>query len=229
MAHRCDSTSGRSLKPQTLPSKRLMLWNHHNKKILRGCMLIVVPMLAFTITMLCLVFANQIDPSGCPLPDLCSNRNETNTVSCITDILEVFSLAIVSWIPMLTSLLQGLCKAYYTRASVGHLAFVSSLSASFAGFLVAAQMTLFSYVLASRLSQSGCTASNSPYAISLVIRLLNAEIPVLWNLVTRKVTSVVSNRTTSKQPPAVRLSMLMFVASLVCRYAQQSLIPSRRY
>jgi hypothetical protein len=116
--------------------------------------------------------------------------------------------------------LKEFWKVCYTRASVGHLAFISSLSATFAGFLIAAQMTLFSYVLASRLSRDGHTASDSPYAINLVIRLLNAEISLLWNMATRKFKSVVSDRTSSKQPPAVRLSMFVFIASLVCRYEQ---------
>lgn len=126
---------------------------------------------------------------------------------------------------LIRSLVQGLWKAYYTRASVGDLAFVSSLSASFAGFLVAAQMTLFSYILAGRLNRDSKTANSSPYATSLVIRLLNAEIPLLWDLAIRRVASLIKNRTPNKQPPAVRLSLLMFLASLTCRYVHYRLAP----
>jgi hypothetical protein len=84
-------------------------------------------------------------------------------------------------------------------------------------------MTLFSFVLAARLLRENETpdnsqASNSPYGTSLVIRLLNAEVPLLWDLGTRKIGSLVKNQAQNGQPLAVRLSLLMFLASFICRY-----------
>jgi hypothetical protein len=45
--------------------------------------MIVVPMLAFPITMISLVFANRIYPFDCPNVELCSILDETNVQSPI--------------------------------------------------------------------------------------------------------------------------------------------------
>ena len=67
------------------PLVRHTFWSMHNKRILKGCSLVAVPMSALTISMLYLVFANQIDPKGCPLSELCFNSDQTITVSVTTD------------------------------------------------------------------------------------------------------------------------------------------------
>lgn len=63
------------------PFRDQAIWSRHNQKILKTCALVVLPMLAFTIAILSLVFANQIDPYDCPNADLCSTTNTTTAVS----------------------------------------------------------------------------------------------------------------------------------------------------
>lgn len=97
------------------------------------------------------------------------------------------------------------------------LAFVSSLSAALAGMLVAVQMTLFDYVLAARFCHDSKEASCNPYDNSLVIRLLNAEIALLWDLCTRRTSLLVKNKTPRKQPQALRIRLGVCLASVICR------------
>jgi hypothetical protein len=59
---------------------------------------------------------------------------------------------------------------------------------------------------------------NSSHAISLVVRFLNAEVPLLWDLGTRHVAMVFKNQAPRKHSPAVRLSLIVFLTSLMCRY-----------
>lgn len=89
--------------------------------------------------------------------------------------------------------LWDIAKTYLTTVPVGRLAFVSSLSAALAGILVAAQMTLFSYVVAAQLLHKSTSTSSGPYATSPMIRFLITDIDLPWDLVIRWIVLLAKN------------------------------------
>jgi hypothetical protein len=150
-------------------------WKNHNRKIILSCFLITIPILAFTITTFWLVFAKSIKISSCPYPDLCYNVNTADT-------------------------LRG--SNYYVDLPVGRLAFVASLSSTISFMLIAACMTTYGSVAArqllelSKLSVQGKELP-SPYDITILIRLLNAEVLLLWDLCGRYFLQVIRRRSDS--------------------------------
>ncbi|KAH6644208.1 hypothetical protein C7974DRAFT_439475 [Boeremia exigua] len=126
---------------------------HHLKKVLLSSAFIVVPMVAFTITVLVVLFSNVVDLDYCPPSQLCNHTVTAGMNS--TD--------------------------YYVDFPVGRLAFVASLSSTFSLALVAAIMTMYGYVVAKQvlslpedLGQQ--TGSPSSHEMSTLIRVLNGEI-----------------------------------------------------
>lgn len=132
-------------------------WKTHTKKILVAASLIVIPMVAFTVAILAIVFSNIVDLYHCPEPELCPYRNVLPT--------------------------NG--SDYYVDFSVGRLAFVSSLSSTISLALVAAVMTTYGYIVADgflRVSKASDTRDQlpSPFETSTIKRLLNAEVFLLF-------------------------------------------------
>jgi hypothetical protein len=152
---------------RTQPKKTLWgstrLWKDHNKEIVIACSLVLLPMVGFSVLILGLVFDNRFSLNECPSPELCHNVNSP-------DLLRGFN--------------------YYVDLPVGRLAFISSLSATISFSCVAALMTLYAFSTARHLTTthelSGEFEKNpSPHDITLIIRLLDADTSLLWELATR--------------------------------------------
>ncbi|KAF9701743.1 hypothetical protein EKO04_000960 [Ascochyta lentis] len=120
-------------------------------------------MIAFTVAILTIVFVNEVNLEYCPHPELC---------------------------PYLDNSGPSNSSEYYVDVSVGRLAFVSSLSSTISFALVASLMTLYGYVVAKQMLRASIQCNKkatlpSPYYMSTLIRILNAEIVPLWDTLSR--------------------------------------------
>jgi ABC-type Fe3+ transport system permease subunit len=175
-------------------------WSTHSRKILFLAFLVVVPIIAFTVTIISIVFVNSIDLNDCPDRDLCPYTNTTPGPANSSD--------------------------YYVDFSVGRLAFVSSLSSTISFALVAAMMSLYGYVVAKQImhasKEPGSQANlPTPYGASTLIRLLNAETILLGEMLLSGCRKVLTRkrvqRKPSKQPQLLRMCMSVLLLSLTAR------------
>lgn len=156
-------------KTPTLPGNRRAsrtwwpkFWEPYTRNILFACGLVVLPMVAFTMTILWVVFANRLDEARCPYSDLCPDRSHLNS--------------------------NMSSENYYVAFPAGRLAFISSLSATISFGLVGILMIIFAYSTASELlidgkDDTGKSSLPSPYQFSLIVRLLNAEVLALCEVI----------------------------------------------
>ncbi|KAF2744962.1 hypothetical protein M011DRAFT_460452 [Sporormia fimetaria CBS 119925] len=148
----------------------------YSRKIFIACGLVVLPMLAFTVAIVWVVFANRLERADCPYPELCPGSHLLNTTSS---------------------------SMYYVDYSAGRLAFISSLSATISFALVSILMMIYAYTTASELLQSTEQDSRrdvlpSPYQVSILLRVLNAEILVLMELGWERLTRIFWNKERSR-------------------------------
>ncbi|KAH6633296.1 hypothetical protein C7974DRAFT_169050 [Boeremia exigua] len=153
--------SSKQARPKTggyTPAVRI---STHTHNILVACSLIVLPMIIFTSVALAFVFSNTVSNQGCSFDDLCPTAGLINTTSS---------------------------NYYYVDFSATSLVFISSWSSTISFALVGVLMSMYAYSIAAEMlhrpdfsPQHG--NAMSPYQLSLVIRVLNAEIFSLWNLV----------------------------------------------
>lgn len=186
-------------------------WEAHTWKIFLASSLIVIPMVAFTITILWVVFANKLHQAGCPYPELCPGPDVVNITSP---------------------------SHYYIDFSATQLAFISSWSSTVSFMLISAFMTIFGYSIAKTFLSSSTSpvepnALPAPYQLSVMIRLLNADLLYLWELGLQTIKSVFWNKEkshTSKQeyrtPITLRAGISIFVVCVIGRYVLQASILS---
>ncbi|KAJ8112531.1 hypothetical protein OPT61_g5117 [Boeremia exigua] len=132
----------------------------HTHNILVACGLIVLPMIIFTSVALAFVFSNTVSNEGCSFDNLCPTAGLINTTSN---------------------------AYYYVDFSATSLVFISSWSSTISFTLVGVLMSIYAYSVAAQMLHHPNFAphhrdSPSPYQLSLVIRVLNAEILSLWSL-----------------------------------------------
>lgn len=128
-------------------------WGGHTRRILLLSFFAVIPMIAFAIAILAIVFKHGVDLNECPDPGLCPYTNGTAPANS---------------------------SNYYINYSVGRIAFVSSLSSTISFALVPFMMSMFGYVVASQLLRDskephGQISLPTPYVTSKLIRFLNTE------------------------------------------------------
>lgn len=177
-------------------------WRTHTQKILLACGLIVAPMFAFTIALVWIVFANLLNQRPCPFPDLCPGPELLNTTGDFY---------------------------YYVDFPATRLAFLASLSSSISFSLVSIVMSIYAYSIAKELLDSSMGPNQgqslpSPYQMSVLIRLLNAEILTFWELGCAKFSEIFWRRERSqdgervqRSPRMVKASIGIFVFSLLAR------------
>lgn len=139
--------------------------------------------------------------NGCPYPELCPGPDILNTSS----------------------------KTYYhVDYPAARLVFISSWSSTVSLSFVSMQMTLFGYLIASRMLRASSADDQvklpSPYQTSILMRVLNADLLVLWDQGTRKLKKVFwaseqsSDSVDARSPQLVRASVMMFLFCLFGRY-----------
>ncbi|KAF1364665.1 hypothetical protein EJ07DRAFT_151120 [Lizonia empirigonia] len=153
--------SSKQARPKTGDYTPAVRISTHTHKILVACGLIVFPMIIFTSVVLAFVFSNTVSNQGCSFDDLCPAAGLINATSS---------------------------TYYYVDFSATSLVFISSWSSTISFALVVVLMSMYAYSIAAQMLHHPDFAPQlgnglSPYQLSLVIRVLNAEILSLWSLV----------------------------------------------
>jgi hypothetical protein len=153
----------------TPPSRARTLrrpWQMHNRKIILACGLALIPMLAFTLTFLGLVFSRSVKQNAECAPgyeELCPASLSFNTTAGVSS------------------------ANYYVDYPAARLVFLGSLSSTISFSLVGVLMAIYSYSIACELlsvsqARDDLGALPDPYQTSMLVRVLNAELLSLWEL-----------------------------------------------
>lgn len=156
-------------------------------------------MLISSVVILYIVYANLVTPT-CPLEELCQGSELRN----------------------------GTSKAFYfVDFSAAQLAFISSWSATVSFALVGFLMVFVSYANASSLLQASERDDQddlpSPHQMSVLLRVLNAEMMILWDLASSKVKRIFWNREKETEnmqhtSPILSTSVIVLLISIAARY-----------
>ena len=176
-----------------------LAWQPYTQKIILHCLIVTTPMLVSSIAILYIVYTNLITPT-CALQELCQASEVVNVTS----------------------------KAfYYIDFSAAQLAFVSSWSATVSFALVGFLMAFASYANASSLLHASEKDDQddlpSPHQMSVLLRVLNAEMMILWDLASSKVKRVFWHREKESEDvqhtsPILGASVIILLLSLLARY-----------
>ncbi|KAF2650131.1 hypothetical protein K491DRAFT_149337 [Lophiostoma macrostomum CBS 122681] len=161
----------------------------HARNILLQCLLVTTPMLASSIAVLYIVYAHLIE-GDCPTAELCPGSELANTTS------------------------KGY---YYVDFPAARLAFVSSLSSTVSFTLVGFFMTTYAYVNAAALLHASDNADQAslptPHQMSVLLKVLNAEMMVLYTLATSKLKRIFWNK--NEEPPLRNTSHILDTSIIV--------------
>ncbi|KAH9869875.1 hypothetical protein J1614_006795 [Plenodomus biglobosus] len=194
-AESSQKPSGRSYK--SLPTLRL-----YKKQILYASLLVVLPMVTFSIVILALVFTRLVKNLSCHHEAMCPTPPLINITSS---------------------------SYYYVDYPATRLVFISSWSSTVSFALISAIMVMFAYRGAAQLMEASSSTdpgSNlpSPYQMSLLLRILNVDYLSLWAYVRHgvrsgtlrnKTTSHSLERTTMLNSAAVALSLSLLTSILI--------------
>jgi hypothetical protein len=173
----------------------------HTRKIVLHCLLVTTPMLASALVILGIVYSKLVT-SNCPDVELCRGSDFANSTSN---------------------------HVYYVDYPAARLAFISSWSSTVSFALVSFLMAFSAYINAAELlgaSESGEQDSlPTPHQMSVLLRVLNAELMVLWDLAALRVKSVFwraekdsSDPTTLHQTsPILSTSITILLGGIVAR------------
>ncbi|KAF2629852.1 hypothetical protein BU25DRAFT_336057 [Macroventuria anomochaeta] len=148
----------------------------HRRKVVLCCLAIVTPMLASCSVVVWIVFANLVH-ENCPVEELCHELDAINTTSR---------------------------NHFYIDFPAARLAFIASSSSTVSFALIGLLMTMHAYTnAASFLRASNGVQTGSlltPRQLSTLLRVLNAEWMVLWDLSTSKLKAVFWDREDDTHP-----------------------------
>jgi hypothetical protein len=169
----------------------------HTRRIITHCLLVVTPLLASSFIVVYIVYTNLVS-GGCPSKELCPEiLNDTSE------------------------------NHYYIDFPAARLAFISSGSATVSFALLAVIMAMHSYSNAASFihtsAKSGQGSLPSPHQMSVLLRVLNAELAVLWDLAYTRVRRVFwdRERETNSSAESTRLlgvGIIVLLAGLVARF-----------
>ena len=173
------------------------IWKSHTRKIIVQCLLITTPMVASSLTIAWIVYANLVNEK-CPSEELCPGSDITGATSS---------------------------NYFYVDFPAARLALISSASSTLSFTLIGYLMTITAYNTAAsllRASKSGFHEElPSPYQLSTLLRVLNAELMVLWTLAISKIKRVFWHRERagdSRPPRVLRTGVLVFIAGIIARF-----------
>lgn len=179
--------------------KLSLAWERYTQKIVLHCLIVITPMLVSSLVIIYIVYANLVTPS-CVSRELCPASGHINTTS------RAF---------------------YYINFPAAQLAFVSSWSATVSFALVGFLMAFASYANANALLRisEGQEQDDlpTPHQMSMLLRVLNAEMMVLWELGSAKFKDVFWHRkqeveTVKRSSPILNTSVIVLLISIVAGY-----------
>ena len=142
--------------------KRAFCFSRATCDILFSCLVVLIPILGFSIAIIYIVFHYWVDTTNCPFPELCSPLNTINERGAV----------------------------YYLNFPATRLVFIASWSSSLSFALAGVLMGLFSWPLAYRLLKTNPSRSEraafTPRQAGLLVNVLNgSQMPVLRSLFPR--------------------------------------------
>ncbi|KAF2442235.1 hypothetical protein P171DRAFT_487485 [Karstenula rhodostoma CBS 690.94] len=176
--------------------KLTLAWQQYTQKIVLHCLVVTTPMLVSSLVILYIVYANLVTPS-CASKELCPATGLVNTTS------RAF---------------------YYIDFPAAQLAFVSSWSATVSFALDGFLMAFASYANANALLRASEGGEQddlpTPHQMSVLLRVLNAKMMVLWDLAIMKVKNVFWHRETEAETvkcssPILNTNVVVLLVSIV--------------
>ncbi|KAF1939998.1 hypothetical protein EJ02DRAFT_495830 [Clathrospora elynae] len=177
-----------------------------NRSIIFVCCLVLLPMIGFTVVIIWMIWAHKIEPSACPYPELCMSPEQLNQ----------------------THLGSG---DYIVDFPAARLVFIASWSSTLSTAFIGCIMAIYGYIAASqllRLSDADWHEQPhpSPYQVTLLIRILNADLLVLWDLGFAGIKDALWDRTRSdkkksRMPGLLWSTMVVFLFSILCSFSIQ--------
>jgi hypothetical protein len=175
----------------------MKLWTSHTRKIIVRCLAITTPMIASSLVISWIVYANLVQ-GKCLSVELCPG----------TDVLGAAS-----------------ANYFYIDFPAARLALISSASSTLSFTLIGYLMTITAYNTTASLLRASASGVHeelpSPYQLSILLRVLNAELMVLWTLAWSKIKRVFWHRdeTGNARPPHVlRTGVLVFLAAIIAGF-----------
>ncbi|KAI8932959.1 hypothetical protein NX059_010428 [Plenodomus lindquistii] len=183
---------------------RIPALQQYKKQIIFMSLLVVLPMTAFTMVILVLVFDNLAKDLNCPIAALCPAPPLINVTSS---------------------------SHYYVDYPATRVVFVSSWSSTVSFALISAIMVLCAYSSAAQLIKASSSSHAnvdlpSPYQLSLLIRILNVEYLSLWTYLRGKVAlrrDPLVRSTTKILSPTAMVLFLSIITSIAIQAADSYL------
>jgi hypothetical protein len=177
------------------------IWKSHSRKIVVYCLLITTPMIASSLAIARIVYANLVN-ENCPFEELCPGSDVIGATSA---------------------------SYFYVDFPAARLALISSASSTLSFTLIGYLMTITTYNTAASLLRTSKTGLHeelpSPYQLSVLLRVLNAELMVLWTLAWSKVRRVFwhGERTGDSRPPHIlRTGVVVLITGIIARFVCMS-------
>ncbi|ORY07935.1 hypothetical protein BCR34DRAFT_590145 [Clohesyomyces aquaticus] len=172
-------------------------WRPHTRKILLHCALVTTPLLASSIIILYIVYANLVS-SNCSNQELCSRSEFSNITS------------------------KGI---YFVDFSAAKLAFISSWSSTVSFALVGFLMAFAAYASGLELLRASVDNGDqeqlpTPHQMSVLLRVLNAELMALWDLGVYKIKSAFRKQDPDREArhktsPILQTSVYILIAGIL--------------
>ncbi|KAH7371540.1 hypothetical protein BKA66DRAFT_590917 [Pyrenochaeta sp. MPI-SDFR-AT-0127] len=168
----------------------------HIRKIISQCLIVAIPMLASSLLIISIVYANLIN-QNCPFAELCPEPSALNVTSK---------------------------DYYYIDFPAARLAIISSGSSTISFALVGFLMAIYAYTNAASLLRASEKADHeslpSPYQMSILLKVLNAEFMVLWDLTLAKLMRVFwkrerDNDSSSRSPSLLGNGVIVLFAGVI--------------
>lgn len=174
-------------------------WQPYTQKIFVHCLIVTTPMVVSSLIILGIVYSNIVT-SDCASQELCPGSGAINITSA---------------------------SFYFVDFSAARLAFISSWSATVSFALVGFLMAFASYANAASLLRASERDDQddlpSPHQMSVLLRVLNAEMMTLWDLGLSKFKSVFWDRKkdfegVQRTSPVLNTSLILLLISITARY-----------
>ncbi|KAF1835295.1 hypothetical protein BDW02DRAFT_629709 [Decorospora gaudefroyi] len=180
------------------------LVSSHTRKILVQCLFVTTPMIASSLAVACIVYANLVD-QDCPSEELCPGPDVVGAAS------------------------SG--YYYYVDFPAASLALVSSGSSTLSFTLIGCIMTMSAYTAAASFLRASEEVDHeglpSPRQLSTLIKALNAEWVVLWSLAWSKIKEVFwhhgkEGNSFPRSPEVVRTGVLVLMVAIIASLLVQA-------
>lgn len=178
-------------------------YNIHSRRIIVQCLLVITPMVASSMVVTYVVYANLVNQS-CSSEELCPGSDILNATTK---------------------------NHYYVDFPAARLALISSASSTVSFALIGILMAIYAYSNAASFlrtsERAGYEELPSPLQFSVILRILNSEWTIIWNVIWSKLWRVFWRKekdvgTSTQSPNLVRNGVLVLLAGIVARWVRNS-------